>query len=109
MKATEYSYAFEASSNVIAEAIDAIVLKDKKITCSWSGNRKKVAILIDRSVWYMKNFRGKSVVLELGENGVVDGECADVSLFSISRQSDIDTLHNLFNSIRDNLNEIQRA
>ena len=108
MKAIKRSCTFKASSNEIAEAIDAVVLKDKKITSSWSGDRKKLAILIDRSTWYLKTYRGKSVVLKLAGNGVVDGECADLALFMLSRQPDIDTLHHLFNSIRDNINRIQQ-
>jgi len=107
MKAIERACTFEASLSEIADAIDAVVLKDKKITGSWSGNRKKVAILIDRSVWYERSYRGKSVVLELGDNGLVQGECADLAFFSLSRKSDIDTLDHLFNSIRNNLEEIQ--
>jgi hypothetical protein len=103
MKAIERSCTFEASSSEIAGAIDAFVSEDKRITCSWSGDRTKAALLIDRSTWWSKHFRAKSVVLHLDNNGVVEGECSDLALFMFSRQSDIDALHNLFNGIRDNL------
>ncbi len=78
-------------------------MSDKKITCSWSSDRKKAALLIDRSSWWSKHFRAKSVVLNLNHSGEVNGECAVLALLMLSRQSDIDTLHHLFNGIRDNL------
>jgi len=103
MKAIRQSRSFNASPNAVAKALEAVVSNSTNMTLSWSGNRMKAAILIDSSVWYQKNFRGKSVVLEITDLGEVRGECADISFFSLFGNTCTALLDQIFQGIEENI------
>jgi len=105
MKSDRLSCNFDCSEREIADAIDAVEFSGVKMRRSWSKSRNRVAILLDRSVWYSKNLRGKSVVLDIGKNGLVNGECTDLSLLNFSKSSNKMTLQKIFTSMSHHLNK----
>jgi hypothetical protein len=92
MKAYKTSRSYETSIDCLSGAIDELIAEVKKLKGSWSSDRRKVAILSDNSGFFNRHFIGKSLVLDLKENGIVEVECADASslLFNWFRESEAD-------------------
>jgi hypothetical protein len=77
MKAYRTERKFQATPAQIAQAIDSITSAEKVMTVSWSGDRKRVAILKDITPIYYRAFRGLSLIITLYEDGTLIAECAE--------------------------------
>lgn len=77
MKAYRTEQKFQATPEQIAQAIDSIISTEKVMTVSWSGDRKRVAILKDITPIYYRAFKGLSLILTLYDDGTLKAECAE--------------------------------
>jgi hypothetical protein len=74
MKVYRTERRLHATPEQIAEAIDSVASAEKIMTVSWSGDRKRVAILKDITSIYYRAF---SLIITLHEDGMLKAECAE--------------------------------